>query len=328
MEKEGRRIMARKLLILGQTGTGKTHSLKGFTNDDVTVLSVHKPELSFRSNIQVKRTPNAKSIIKEMKASDKKVIVVDDFQYLLGVATMRRSLEKGWDKFSEIQKDYFDVLDAVDELPDDVIVVFMSHTDKSEDGDVTIKTVGKALDRYITIEGLFTIVLGTQVTDGQYYFITQNNGKNTLKSPEGMFPSYAIDNDLPYVIDKIRNYYYMDNAKSDEEMQEADERVSSDLKKPDSKGRRARNTSADTEPKRRSREDVQKDNKAKADAHIAEMASAVDAVAGDQEEVPFEEAMNAAEKVDEPTMEPLPRAIRDGATEPTQQPTVRRRRTR
>ena len=286
--------MARKILILGQTGTGKTHSIKGFKKDEVTVIEIHKPELSFRNEeeIPVIKASKASDVVKAMKNAKTPIIVIDDFQFLLGIATMKRSLEKGWDKFSEMQFDYFTVLDAVEELPDDKIVVFMSHTEKDEDGEVKIKTIGKALDKYITIESLFTIVLGTQVVDGQYYFVTQNNGKNTLKSPEGMFTSYAIQNDLPYVIDKVRNYYYMDGAKSDEEMIQEDKDASApEVTKESTSGRRSRRS---TEPasvpeetkeeprKRRSRSEAKQEE-------IQKELDKVDELAGDREEVPFEE---------------------------------------
>lgn len=230
--------MAIGVLILGESGTGKSFSMRNFEPDEVKVLSVEKPILPFRKKMEVVLTPNEKKIIKEMKNTDKKNIVVDDFQYVLGVQMMKRSLEKGWDKFNEIQYDYFSVLDAVKELPDDTIVYFISHTETSEDGMTKVKTIGKALDKYITIEGMFMIVLGTRVSDGKYFFTTQNDGKNTVKSPDGMFPSFAIENDLKYVEEKIRNYYYMDGAKSDEEIAESDEEKKADLPKEEPKKRR------------------------------------------------------------------------------------------
>lgn len=231
--------MAIGVLILGESGTGKSFSMRNFEPDEVQVLSVEKPILPFRKQLPVVLSPNEKKIIKEMKNTTKKNIVVDDFQYILGVQMMKRSLEKGWDKFSEIQFDYFSVLDTVKELPDDTIVYFLSHTETTEDGMTKVKTIGKALDKYITIEGMFMVVLGTRVSDGKYFFTTQNDGKNTVKSPDGMFPSFAIENDLKYVGEKIRNYYYMNGAKTDKEIEEVDEEKKSDLTKEEPKKRRS-----------------------------------------------------------------------------------------
>ena len=62
------------------------------------------------------------------------------------------------------------------------------------------------IDNWLTLEGLFSIVL-MAVTDGKKHeFITQSDGTNTCKSPMDMFP-YEIDNDLKYVDSTIREYY-------------------------------------------------------------------------------------------------------------------------
>lgn len=243
--------MAIGVLILGESGSGKSYSMRNLSPDEVKVISVEKPILPFKNHFEVTRTNDVDKIVKELKTTKKKISVIDDFQYILGLAAMRRSLEKGWDKFSEMQYDYFKILDALKDLPDDMIVYFMSHTDTDENGVTKIKTIGKALDKYITIEGLFMIVLGTRVSDGNYYFITQTNGKDTLKTPAGMFPSYAIDNDLKYVDEKIRNYYEIGEFLSDEDMKEIDEAAKkADIFKDDEKPKRGRRNAKKEEPAR------------------------------------------------------------------------------
>ena len=242
--------MAIGVLVLGESGTGKTYSAKKFSPDEVKILSVTKPILPFRGKFEVVKTPTGKDVIREMKNTKKKNIVIDDFQYILGKPMMSRIGEKGWDKFGEIEQPYADVLDAINDLPDDVIVYVNSHIEYDDNGKRKIKTVGKALDKYLTVEGLFMIVLGTMVSDGNYFFSTQNNGADTVKSPEGMFPSMYIPNDLKYVEEKIRNYYYMDGAMSDEEIAAEDAANTVDdsevVKK---RGRRGRSTDNEEAPK-------------------------------------------------------------------------------
>jgi hypothetical protein len=85
-----------------------------------------------------------------------------------------------------------------------------------------------------------TIVLKTVVSDGKYTFTTQNNGKDTVKSPADMFPGYQIDNDLWYVDQKIREYYGLGNTLTVDELAEADEDVTVTVDKPEKK-RRTRN---------------------------------------------------------------------------------------
>lgn len=153
------------------------------------------------------QTDNWQQIISIAKRTQRKVIVVDDFQYLLANEFMRRSDETGFTKFTEIGKHTWEVLQAVNALPDDVRVYIPWHTDIGESGKTKAKTIGKLLDEKITIEGLFTIVLRTAVMDGQYFFSTKNNGSDTVKTPMGLFADDYIPNDLNEIDRAICDYY-------------------------------------------------------------------------------------------------------------------------
>lgn len=242
--------MAQKVLVMGESGTGKSTSMR---NCDAAITAVVNPvgkPLPFKNHFDMlNNETDARKITKYMKdqaAAGKKIIVVDDFQYILAVPYMNRIKEAGWDKYNDFGANYFEIIDVCKDLPDDVVVVYMTHLETLDNGLTTVKLIGKLLREKITIEGLFTVVLRTGVNEGKYYFYTQNSGKDTVKSPLGMFPSYAIDNDLNYVVDKIRNYYELGDYKSDDEMGQADQAVASDLEKPDSKGRRTRGRKAET----------------------------------------------------------------------------------
>ena len=131
-----------------------------------------------------------------------------------------------------------------------------------------------------------------------------------------MFPSYAIDNDLNYVVDKIRNYYELGDYKSDTEMTQADEEVAADLEKPDAKGRRSRSKKADAEKKektkrtRKSRSEVIQENEQKVEKYLDDVDEAVDKVSDGADEVPYETAVEAAETVSEPDLQKPPRRTR------------------
>ena len=218
--------MAEKILIMGESGTGKTASLRNFSPDEIAIVNPVGKPLPFRGKyLKLDSVTDSNSITAFMKNAveqGRKTIVVDDFQYILSIPYMNRIKEAGWDKWNDFGSNYFEIIDYCAMLPDNVIVYFLTHTETLENGITTIKLIGKMLREKITIEGLFTTVLRTQVIDGKYYFLTQNSGKDTVKSPIGMFGSYAIDNDLKYVDEKIRNYYQIDGAKSDAEMKAAD----------------------------------------------------------------------------------------------------------
>lgn len=205
--------MGQKVLIIGQSGTGKSTSLRNFAKDEVCLIKTINKQLPFRGKFEETYVSDKSTeIVKKMKATDKKVIVIDDGQYTMGNEFFRRALEKGYDKFSDIGKNFYDILAATDELPEDVIVYILLHTEKDTDGNIKIKTIGKMLDEKLTIEGTATIVLMSNVVDGAYTFQTQNSGKDICKSPMGMFKNYLIDNDLKMVDGIIREYYELSDV--------------------------------------------------------------------------------------------------------------------
>ena len=297
--------MAIPVLVIGQSGTGKSYSMKNFNEEEICLISVQKPLLPFRKKFsETEVTDKYSDIISTMKSTKKKVIVIDDTQYLMCNEFMRRATEKGYDKFTEIAQNFWSlVVQEINGLPDDTIVYLLCHTATDENGVEKMKTIGKLVDEKITPEGLFTIVLKTAVSDGNYAFVTQNNGKDTVKSPEGMFTTYAINNDLKYVDEKIRNYYELgESYLSDEEIAERDEEAkNTEIEKPVSRSERKQRRESQAEPERKqrkSREQVQSENDVKvANAGLEE--------AGDAEEVPFEE-------VKEPQLETPPRRRRRG----------------
>lgn len=196
------------VLILGESGTGKSYSLRNFHKDELSIINVDSKLLPFRNDFnRVICTDNAQRIIDSLRRSTSKVIAIDDSQYIMANEYMRRSKERGYDKFSDIGTNFFNIIESVKTLPQDVIVYFLNHTETAPDGTVKVKTIGKMLDEKITLEGKFTIVLRTQVQDGRYSFLTQNSGFDTVKSPVGMFETVEIDNDLKAVDTAIRDYY-------------------------------------------------------------------------------------------------------------------------
>lgn len=152
------------------------------------------------------------TICQVMRKTARPIIVVDDFQYLLATEFMDRAHEKGYDKFTEMARHYYDVLTTAATLAPEKRVYLLSHTDQSETGQVKAKTIGKLLDEKITVEGLVTIVLRTHVINGQYVFSTRNSGQDTVKTPLGLFEDEHIPNDLAAVDAEIVSYYDLKQA--------------------------------------------------------------------------------------------------------------------
>ena len=119
----------------------------------------------------------------------------------------RRIGETGFKKFSEMALNFLNLIQYSKTLPDDVTVLFMAHTQTSNEGRVSIKTTGKMLDDKVVVEGLFTMVLMCCARDGRHFFETHTNGNTPAKTPIGMFEANEIDNDLKLVIETVNKYY-------------------------------------------------------------------------------------------------------------------------
>ena len=201
------------VLVLGESGTGKSASMRNFTPDKLGIINVSKKPLPFRSRFKTLDTDDYGKVIESLKLSKTPSVAIDDSQYLMVNAFIRRAGEKGYDKFTEICQSHWILINTViNSLPADKIVYFMSHIDRDQLGNERAKTVGKMIDQYITLEGLFSIVLKTKVSDGKYTFVTHNSGFDTVKTPIGMFDTDEIDNDLTIVDKAIRDYYGMESV--------------------------------------------------------------------------------------------------------------------
>lgn len=213
--------MALPVLVIGRSGSGKTYSLKEFKKGEVSIISVEKGRLPFKSDIKVARIPtsfgdektsagqmNAAKyawICNAIKTAPSKAVVIDDSQYLLVNELFDRAYEKGYDKFVEMAAKFRNLIHYINEMDDDnKIVYFLHHSEADTDGREKVKTIGKMLDEKLTIEGCFDIVLYCQ----DHKFFTQSNNQSTAKSPENMF-ELEIPNDLKTVDKTIREYYGM-----------------------------------------------------------------------------------------------------------------------
>lgn len=213
--------MSHATLILGESGTGKSTSLRNLDPANTLLIQIIPKPLPFKAkgwkpltkdggNIIV--SDQSAVIVAAMKKTHREVIVIDDFQYQMSNEFMRRVTDKetgnaAFAKYNEIARSAWDILTAASNLAEGKRVYILSHTQTDEAGRVKIKTIGKLLDEKITIEGLVSIVLRTTVMNGNYLFSTKNSGHDTTKSPMGLFDDDLIENDLAIVDAAIYHYY-------------------------------------------------------------------------------------------------------------------------
>lgn len=201
--------MGLPVLIIGKSGSGKSASLRNFEADEVGILNVASKPLPFRKKLKKVDRANYPTIYKALEKPTLKKYVIDDSQYLLCFEMFDKATVKGYEKFTEMALNFYNLLQfIITKTPDDCIVYFLHHSETNDLGEVKAKTIGKMLDEKLTLEGLFSIVLHCVSDGNSHKFITQTDGHTTAKSPMEMFP-LEIDNDLKLVDDAVREYYGM-----------------------------------------------------------------------------------------------------------------------
>ena len=191
------------VLILGRSGSGKSRSIKNFKPEEIGVIKCIEKELPFRNSLKTLNTSDYSKIKGALLNGKAMSYVIDDAGYLLTDEFMRRASEKGYDKFTELASNFYELINFITrQLPREKIVYIVMHEDENDiTGVVKPKTIGKLLDEKVCVEGMFTIVLRCV----EHKFIT--NGSGCAKTPEEMFLEQEIENDLKLVDTTIRNYY-------------------------------------------------------------------------------------------------------------------------
>jgi hypothetical protein len=216
--------MSHGIIILGESGAGKTASLRNLDPTKVLLIQTIRKSLPFRAagwvynetgkrkgNIVV--SDNSARICRLIRESKREIVIVDDWQYLLANEFMRRVTEKGFEKWNDIGRHAWDVLIAANDAdPENKRVYILAHTVTDEFGSTRIKTIGKLLDEKIVPEGMVTVVVRAVIRDGEHVFETVSNGQTPVKCPMGMFNTPTIPNDLKLLDDAIVDFYHAATA--------------------------------------------------------------------------------------------------------------------
>lgn len=213
--------MATVICVMGESGSGKTTSMRNLPPDETYYIDCDGKGLSWRGwrksfnaeNKNYYRTDFPQIAKQLLDKIDKeqtkyKYVVVDTINGLMVGDEMRRIGEKGYDKWQDLASSVFDIVNDANKYRDDLTVIFLAHseTDRDESGytQTRIKTNGKKLNK-IVLESKFTTVLLSKCIDGKYGFET--HAKNsTAKTPLGAFEEDFIDNDIMKVIEVLKEF--------------------------------------------------------------------------------------------------------------------------
>lgn len=204
------------VLLIGQSGSGKSTSLRNFKGDEVAVVNVLGKPLPFKSDIKAGKCDDYATILKAIASTPKKTIVIDDANYLITNEFMNKSSVKGFDKYNEMGNNFFNLINGIKNIQGGKTVYLIMHEDTDENGNVKPKTIGKLLDDKVNIQGMFTICIRSMFDNGNYIFRLKTNGQDCVKTPFGMFESDSMENDLKGFDKVVREYYELDKIESEE----------------------------------------------------------------------------------------------------------------
>lgn len=179
------------------------------------------PDWSKSNYIETGNPKTALDAIRSWESDPRiKYVVVDTITHLMGSEFMRRILEKGYDKFSEMGKTIYDMLNFIRDAKKDYIV--FAHNEVAFDAEGSkvnkVRSFGKLLDEKTEMPSMFTTVLVPVVKRGadkvQYMFQTQSDSYNFAKSParfdeEGnAVPAlpFEVPNDVKHVLDLLEQF--------------------------------------------------------------------------------------------------------------------------
>lgn len=204
--------MGEAILIYGKSGTGKSASLREFGEEEIFLVQAIKKRLPFQKKFKYTYiSRDVGSIINGLKKMPVKTAVIDDAGYILTGAFMdgHSKPKKGassFDLYNDIADNFWKLINAIKDLPDDIVVYLVMHEESNDYGDIKLRTIGKLLNDKVCIEGMCTVVLRCIVEGTEHVFYTQSTGNDISKSPEGMF-EMKIPNDLKAVDTRIREYW-------------------------------------------------------------------------------------------------------------------------
>ena len=201
--------MGNAIFVYGKSGSGKSRSLKNFKEDEIFLVNVNGKRLPFNKKFKYTgKSADVRTIIDQLQKMPCKTAIIDDAGYIMTDMFMKG--HTGGDQFklyNTIADEMYTLVASIQRLlPEDVNVYLTFHEERSDSGDSKLLTIGKLLDQKICLEGLVTVVLRCIVKGGQHLFITNSDGSDIAKSPEGMF-EMEIENDLKQVDDRIREFW-------------------------------------------------------------------------------------------------------------------------
>lgn len=213
--------MSKAILIIGESGAGKTTSLRNLPPEETFYIDCDGKGLSWKGwrNQYNKekgnylRTDDADKVLSAFQVANSKdnfykYIIVDTLNAIMEADERKRSKERNFDKWMDLANSIFDIIKCASKLRDDITIICIGHsqTEYDESGYMftRMKTNGKKLNK-IGVEKYFTTVLLAKSNNSEFIFETKSN-HSTAKTPMGAFETDTIENDIMLVLEALEEY--------------------------------------------------------------------------------------------------------------------------
>ena len=217
--------MAKVIGVMGESGSGKTTSLRNLDPETTFYIDCDKKGLSWKGwkeqYSDQKIPPNywrtdqpsmVLNLLKKLNEQENmqkyKTAVIDTINGVMVAEEMRNAKVTGYGKWTDLAAYIYEIVDYTLLMRDDLTVIILAHSETISDDNgyifTRMKTNGRKLDK-IVLESKLTTVLLAECRDGSYIFHTHSD-RSSAKTPLGAFEEDEIDNDIVKVIKALEEY--------------------------------------------------------------------------------------------------------------------------
>ena len=218
--------MAKVIGVMGESGSGKTTSMRNLDPKETFYIDCDKKGLNWKGwrsqyNVDNKNYWSSDSysvvagLLNKINSQDNlkhiKYVVIDTINGIMVAEEMRILAMQSGDKrsaWSDLASHGWELINTCLTLREDLTVIVLCHSETiSDDNGIVrtrIKTNGRKLEKLV-LESKMTTVIWSVRQDGKYKFILSADG-STCKVPLGAFANDECENDITIVIKALEDY--------------------------------------------------------------------------------------------------------------------------
>ena len=217
--------MAKVIGVIGESGAGKTTSLRNLDPQTTFYIDCDKKGLNWKgwrkqysaegnppNYFQTDNPSTVQNLLKKINEQENmrkfNTVVIDTINGIMVAEEMRNVKVQGYGKWTDLAAYIYDIIDFSLLMRDDITVIILAHSETISDDNgylfTRMKTNGRKLDKIVLGSKLTTVLLA-ECKDGKYVFRTHAD-KSTVKTPLGAFEEDEIPNDITTVIAALEEY--------------------------------------------------------------------------------------------------------------------------